>query len=50
MTGFEREGRILNDPDGDSNIVFREPRETVLASWRRVIADLYSRPMSMPVF
>jgi hopanoid C-2 methylase len=38
---LEREGRILNDPDGDSNIVFRESRETVLASWRRVIADLY---------
>jgi len=36
-----RDGRILNDPDGDSNIRFLEPRETVLASWRRVIASLY---------
>jgi hopanoid C-2 methylase len=38
---LQRDGRILNDPEGDSNIVFLEPRETVLASWRRVIAELY---------
>jgi hopanoid C-2 methylase len=38
---LQREGRILSDPEGDSNIVFLEPRETVLASWRRVIAHLY---------
>jgi hopanoid C-2 methylase len=38
---LQRDGRILNDPEGDSNIAFLEPRETVLAGWRRVIADLY---------
>jgi len=38
---LKRDGRILNDPDGDSNIVFLEPTETVLARWRRVIAHLY---------
>jgi radical SAM superfamily enzyme YgiQ (UPF0313 family) len=38
---LEREGRLLSDPEGDSNIVFREPKETVLAGWRRVIAHLY---------
>jgi hopanoid C-2 methylase len=38
---LKRDGRILNDPEGDSNIVFLESRETVLARWRRVIAHLY---------
>ena len=38
---LEQEGRLLSNPDGDSNIVFRQPHETVLASWRRVIAHLY---------
>lgn len=34
-------GRILNDPEGDSNIVYLDPRETVLERWRTVIAHLY---------
>jgi radical SAM superfamily enzyme YgiQ (UPF0313 family) len=38
---LERAGRILKDPEGDSNIAFLEPTETVLARWRRVIAHLY---------
>jgi radical SAM superfamily enzyme YgiQ (UPF0313 family) len=38
---LERDGRILSDPEGDSNIAFLEPRETVLERWRRVIAHLY---------
>jgi hopanoid C-2 methylase len=38
---LKREGRILNDPEGDSNIVFLEPRATVVERWRRVIAQLY---------
>jgi radical SAM superfamily enzyme YgiQ (UPF0313 family) len=38
---LQRAGRILNDPEGDSNIEFLEPRETVVERWRRVIAHLY---------
>jgi hopanoid C-2 methylase len=38
---LQREGRILSDPEGDSNIAFLEPRETVVERWRRVIAHLY---------
>jgi radical SAM superfamily enzyme YgiQ (UPF0313 family) len=38
---LDREGRILTDPECDSNIVFLESKETVLARWRQVIADLY---------
>jgi radical SAM superfamily enzyme YgiQ (UPF0313 family) len=38
---LKKDGRLLNDPEGESNIAFLEPRETVVARWRRVIADLY---------
>jgi radical SAM superfamily enzyme YgiQ (UPF0313 family) len=38
---LKRDGRILNNPQGDSNIVFLEPTETVLARWRGVIGNLY---------
>jgi hypothetical protein len=38
---LKREGRILSDPEGDSNIAFLEPTETVVARWRGVIAHLY---------
>jgi radical SAM superfamily enzyme YgiQ (UPF0313 family) len=38
---LQRDGRILNNPQGDSNINFLESTETVLARWRRVIAHLY---------
>jgi hopanoid C-2 methylase len=38
---LQREGRILSNPQGDSNIAFLEPTETVVARWRRVIADIY---------
>jgi radical SAM superfamily enzyme YgiQ (UPF0313 family) len=38
---LQRDGRILTDPEGDSNILFLEPRATVMERWRRVIAQLY---------
>jgi radical SAM superfamily enzyme YgiQ (UPF0313 family) len=38
---LQREGRILSDPEGDSNIAFLDSRETVMERWRRVIAHLY---------
>ena len=38
---LQKEGRILSDPEGDSNIVFLEPRATVVERWRRVIEQLY---------
>jgi hypothetical protein len=38
---LQREGRILSDPECDSNIAFLEPTETVVGRWRRVIAHLY---------
>src|SRR5580658_1286033 len=38
---LQRAGRILKDAEGESNIAFLEPTETVLAGWRRVIASLY---------
>ena len=38
---LQREGRILEDAGVESNIVFLEPRETVISRWRKVIAQLY---------
>jgi hopanoid C-2 methylase len=38
---LERAGRILHDPDGESNIAFLEPRAIVVERWRRVITHLY---------
>jgi hopanoid C-2 methylase len=38
---LKREDRILDDPSRDSNIVFKEPHETVVERWRHVIAQLY---------
>jgi hopanoid C-2 methylase len=38
---LKAQGRILHDPEGDSNIAFLEPRQRVLERWRRVIAHLY---------
>lgn len=38
---LRRDGRILDDVDGDSNIAFLEPREAVMARWREVVARLY---------
>ncbi|HWH71748.1 MAG TPA: DUF4070 domain-containing protein, partial [Candidatus Sulfotelmatobacter sp.] len=38
---LQREGRLLNDPHGPTNIRFRDPQETVLARWRQVIGHLY---------
>jgi len=34
-------GRILHEPDADSNILFLESRETVLERWQHVIEQLY---------
>lgn len=36
------QGRILADPDLESNVVFHRPYETVLSTWRRLIAEVYS--------
>ncbi len=38
---LQRAGRILTDAQGDSNIAFLEPTETVMERWRRVIGHLY---------
>jgi len=38
---LKRDGRLVHDLDGESNIVYLEPKETVLERWRSVIADLY---------
>ncbi len=38
---LKQAGRILYEPDGDSNVVFLEPHEKVVERWRRVIAHLY---------
>lgn len=35
------QGRILDELEAESNVAFLEPRETVLARWRQVIAQLY---------
>ena len=37
-----REGRLITDPDQDSNVKFLRPRGKVLASWRRTIAYAYT--------
>ncbi len=38
---LKREGRILEDPNADSNIAFLEPHATIVERWRRVVAHLY---------
>jgi radical SAM superfamily enzyme YgiQ (UPF0313 family) len=38
---LKREGRLLNDPNADSNIAFRDPHQTVVDRWKRVVAGLY---------
>jgi radical SAM superfamily enzyme YgiQ (UPF0313 family) len=38
---LKRDGRLASDHNGESNIVYLEPKETVLDRWRHVIADLY---------
>ena len=38
---LQRAGRILSQEEGDSNIAFLEPTETVVARWRKVIGHLY---------
>jgi hopanoid C-2 methylase len=37
-----REGRLITDPDQESNVKFLRARGEVLASWRRVIAYAYA--------
>jgi hopanoid C-2 methylase len=37
-----REGRLVTDPDQESNVRFLRPRGDVLASWRRAIAYAYT--------
>jgi hopanoid C-2 methylase len=37
-----REGRLIADPDQESNVKFLRPRGEVLASWRRTIAYAYA--------
>lgn len=36
------EGRLLDDPERDSNVDFRLPYEQVVAGWRRVVAAAYA--------
>jgi radical SAM superfamily enzyme YgiQ (UPF0313 family) len=38
---LQRAGRILHDAEGESNIAFLEPTETVVERWRHVIRQLY---------
>jgi radical SAM superfamily enzyme YgiQ (UPF0313 family) len=38
---LKRAGRLVADPERDSNIAFLEPYETVLGRWRQVITHLY---------
>lgn len=38
---LKRDGRLVPGHDGESNIVYLEPKETVLERWRSVIADIY---------
>jgi radical SAM superfamily enzyme YgiQ (UPF0313 family) len=35
------EGRIVDDPARESNVVFRQPYDRVIASWRRCVAEAY---------
>jgi hypothetical protein len=37
-----REGRLITDPDQESNVRFLRPGSEVVASWRRAIAYAYS--------
>ena len=38
---LEREGRLLHDASLESNVLFKRPHDTVVASWRRAIAHAY---------
>ncbi len=38
---LERENRLLDDPDLESNVRFLRPHDDVVASWRRCIAHAY---------
>lgn len=44
------EGRISEDRGRESNVVFREPYESVVAGWRRCIAEVYSPARLMERF
>jgi radical SAM superfamily enzyme YgiQ (UPF0313 family) len=35
------EGRVNDDPQRHSNVVFRQPYEQVVGSWKRLIAEIY---------
>jgi radical SAM superfamily enzyme YgiQ (UPF0313 family) len=42
-TRLERDNRVLHDAENrDSNIVFLQPYETVVANWQRVIGDVFA--------
>jgi radical SAM superfamily enzyme YgiQ (UPF0313 family) len=36
-----RDGRICDDPERESNVIFRRPYEEVVAAWRYCIAEVY---------
>ena len=38
---LEREGRLVHDAALESNVLFKRPHDTVVASWRRAIAHAY---------
>jgi hypothetical protein len=37
-----RDGRLVNDPDLESNVRFLRPHDDVVASWRRCVAHAYA--------
>jgi hopanoid C-2 methylase len=39
---LEDEGRLSRDTERESNVVFRQPHEAVVAGWRRCIATTYT--------
>ena len=39
---LERSGRLIDDPSRESNVAFLQPYESVLAMWRRCIAEAYA--------
>lgn len=39
---LKSEGRLSDDPDRESNVIFRQPYDEVLATWRRLVAKVFS--------
>jgi radical SAM superfamily enzyme YgiQ (UPF0313 family) len=41
-TRLEQSGRLIDDPSRESNVAFLQPYDSVLAMWRRCIAEAYA--------